>query len=175
MSHRALNTEQFHHILGDIANIDKGGERLGPVAHEMGLHPSLGGSQVPEVIAGRTALHVMHQAGIRQTHPKVDAPHIATGGYQESESEFSYPRGEVMTSQRHLHTPTLRKYATEGPPEHDLERSFDPQEVRSAGGSVYIVPGEHEDVPYLPEHYHHGGTQWLAEGHHRTVAERLAR
>jgi hypothetical protein len=30
-------------------------------------------------------------------------------------------------------------------------------------------------VPYEPETYEHGGKTWLAEGHHRTVAHRLAR
>jgi len=176
MSHRALNDEQFGHLMRDLGNIDKGAERLGHVAHEMGLHPSLGGSQVPEVITGGVARHVMHEADIRQTKRGVEAPHIATGGYQESESEYSYPHGTVMTSQRHLHTPTLRRYATEGPPEHHPEHPslwHVPEEHVSTGGGIYVRESEEEPVPYLPEHYHHGGTQWLAEGHHRTVAHRL--
>jgi hypothetical protein len=136
MSHRALSPQQF-----DLAQVG-------------GLHPSLGGSQVPEVIKGPVARHVMHEAGIRQTKRGVDAPHIALSGYEEGSRQYSYPHGEVMTSQRHLHVPTLKKYATEGPPEHDPDWSF--------------------ETPYHPEHYHHGGTQWLAEGHHRVVAKRLA-
>lgn len=151
------------------------GEHLGEVAHEMGLHPSLGGTQVPEVIEGRVAKHVMHQAGIRQTKRGVDAPHIATGGYQEQqESDFSYPRGEVMTSQRHLHTPTLHRYATEGPPEHDEERSsYSPE--HHIGGEIFVGDPSSEPAPYDPEHYGHGGKRWLAEGHHRVVVDRLAR
>jgi hypothetical protein len=180
MSHRALNAEQFHLIMKDISEIDEGKEHLGPVAHEMGLHPSLGGSEVPKVITGRVAKHVMHRADIHQTKRGVDAPHIATEGYQEQqESDFSYPRGRVMTSQRHLHTPTLRRYAEEGPPEH-FEDFGHPaarrvREERSAGGSLYAQPVEEhpEGIPYLPEHYEHGGTRWLAEGHHRTVVHRL--
>jgi hypothetical protein len=162
VSTRALSRQQF-------------GAHLGEVAHEMGLHPSLGGSQVPEVITGRVARHVMHQADIRQTKRGVEAPHIATGGYQEGESEYSYPHGTVMTSQRHLHTPTLRRYATEGPPEFDPEREHYPEEERSVGGSLYVREPDYSEDRYVPEHYHHGGTQWLAEGHHRTVVHRLAR
>lgn len=138
MSHRALSPQQFD------------------LARHMGLHPSLGGSQVPEVITGRVARHVMHEADIRQTKRGVDAPHIALSGNEGGSREYSYPRGEVMTSQRHLHVPTLKEYSTTGPPEHDPD--FPRQQF-----------------PYQPEHYHHGGTQWLAEGHHRLVAERLAR
>lgn len=121
----------------------------------MGLHPSLGGSKVPDVITGRVAQHVMHEADIRQTKRGVDAPHIALSGNEEGYREYSYPHGTVMTSQRHLHVPTLREYATVGPPEHDPD-------------------WESIQTPYHPEHYHHGGTQWLAEGHHRVVAKRLA-
>ena len=29
------------------------------------------------------------------------------------------------------------------------------------------------NVPYEPETSHHGGKEWLAEGHHRTIARRL--
>ena len=163
MSHSALNDEQF-------------GEHLGEVAHEMGLHPSLGGSQVPAVIKGRVAQHVMHEAGIRQTKRGVEAPHIATGGYQENESSYSYPHGEVMTSQRHLHTPTLHRYATEGPPEHDPDDDS-PRHTpeHHIGGEIFVGDPSSEPRPYEPEHYHHGGTQWLAEGHHRVVTDRLAR
>jgi hypothetical protein len=157
MSHRALSPQQFN------------------LAEGMGLHPSLGGSKVPDVITGRVARHVMHEADIRQTKRGVEAPHIATGGYQEGESEYSHPEGTVMTSQRHLHTPTLRRYATEGPPEHDPDRSYQPQAFMSRGGSMYVEPADTEPVPYHPEHYEHGGTRWLAEGHHRTVVHRLAR
>lgn len=160
-----------------MAAIDHLSPKQFNLAQGMGLHPSLGGSKVPEVIQGRVARHVMHQADIRQTKRGVEAPHIATGGYQEGDSHYSYPKGTVMTSQRHLHTPTLRRYATEGPPEHDPDDSYrhQPEEFRSAGGGIYVRPAEeHEPSPYLPEHYHHGGAQWLAEGHHRTVVKRLA-
>jgi hypothetical protein len=158
MSHRVLNPEQFN------------------LAEGMGLHPSLGGSKVPDVIEGRVARHVMARADIRQTKRGVDAPHIATGGYQESESEWSHPRGTVMSSQRHLHVPTLKRYAAEGPPEFDPDRPRATEEHTSTGGGIYVreqPPGEH--WRYLPEHYHHGGTRWLAEGHHRTVVHRLAK
>jgi hypothetical protein len=135
MSHRALSPQQFD------------------ISQEMGLHPSLGGKKTPDVIEGRVARHVMHQADVVQTKRGVDAPHIALSGYQESESEYGYPHGTVMTSQRHLHVPTLARYAQGDIPTHDVEE-WDPH--------------------YEPETYHHGGTQWLAEGHHRTVATRLA-
>jgi len=145
VSHRALNPEQFD------------------IAQEFGVHPSLGGSEVPDVIRGRAAKHVMAQADIRQTRPDpkwkgdlVAAPHLALSGNEEGERQFSYPHGTVYTSQQHLHVPTLRKYATEGPPE------FDPDYTGY-------------EWPYNPEHYEHRGTHWLAEGHHRTVVRRLYR
>jgi hypothetical protein len=170
VSHRALNQEQFQGQLFDPDNPPR------TLAEGMGLHPSLGGSKVPEVIHGPVARHVMHQADIRQTKRGVDAPHIATGGYQEGESEYSHPRGTVMTSQRHLHVPTLQRYARGDVPEHDPERSYSTTEEHTdpTSGEMFVreVP---QDVPYLPEHYHHGGTQWLAEGHHRTVVHRLAK
>jgi hypothetical protein len=136
MSHRALSTQQFD------------------LSQHLGLHPSLGGSQVPEVIHGRVARHVMHEADIHQTKRGVDAPHIATSGYAGENREYSYPRGRVMTSQRHLHVPTLKRYAQGDIPERDPDYGWE---------------------GYVPEHYHHGGSQWLAEGHHRVVTERLAR
>lgn len=140
MSHRALSPQQFD------------------LAQHFGVHPSLGGSQVPEVITGRTARHVMHQADVIQTKRGVDAPHIATG-YDFGETyEQGYPRGRVMTSQRHLHVPTLRRYGQGDIPTHDEW----PDEE-----GVY-------SNPYHPETYEHGGTEWLLEGHHRTVASRLS-
>jgi hypothetical protein len=152
MSHRALSPQQF-----DLAQV-------------AGLHPSLGGTKVPDVIHGRTAQHVMNQADIRQTRrapgqmlamskrqhvEHVDAPHIAgvTQGYGESRG---YPYGEVWTSQAHLHVPTLKHYMQHGPPENDPDY------------------GDEDPIPYEPETYHHGGKQWIAEGHHRIVANRLS-
>lgn len=155
MSHRALSPQQFD------------------LAQNLGLHPSLGGSQVPEVVHGRTARHIMNMAGIRQTKVAgtvrgamgrrdfhVDAPHIAgvTEGYGESRG---YPRGEVWTSQSHLHVPTLKRYAQGDVPKLDPDYDIDESS------------GPH--IPYEPETYHHGGKEWLAEGHHRTVASRLTR
>jgi hypothetical protein len=141
MSHRALSPQQF-----DLAQVG-------------GLHPSLGGSKVPDVIEGRVAKHVMHRADVHQTREDVDAPHIVgvTQGYGESRG---YPSGSVMTSQRHLHVPTLKRYAQGHVPELDPDYDIDEHE------------GPH--VPYEPETYHHGGQEWIAEGHHRTVASRLA-
>ena len=105
MSHRALSPQQF-----DLAQV-------------AGLHPSLGGEEVPDVIRGRVATHVMHQADIRQTRvtgksygghdERVDAPHI-TGAADVW--ELVIPRGEVWTSQGHLHVPTLKHYMEHGPP-----------------------------------------------------------
>lgn len=153
MSHRALSPQQFD------------------ISQEMGLHPSLGGSEAPDVVRGRVAKHIMHQANIRQTPPTgqktygghvehVDAPHIAgvAQGYGESRG---YPHGEVWTSQSHLHLPTLARYAQGDVPKLDPDYDID----ESAG----------PHVPYEPETYHHGGKEWIAEGHHRTVASRLAR
>jgi hypothetical protein len=144
MSQRALNPEQFED-------------------HLEGLHPSLGGSEVPDVIQGRVAKHVFAQAGVRQTkrigttggHAElVDAPHIA--GTAEGYGKYGYRphHEELWTSQAHLHMPTLQRYASGDIPTHDAEE-WDPH--------------------YEPETYHHGGKTWLAEGHHRTVASRLAR
>jgi hypothetical protein len=148
MSHEALNDEQF-------------GEQKQNLAQRLGVHPSLGGSRVPEVIQGRAARHVMAQADIRQTGEGVEAPHIAQSWFDYGGSyEQGHPRGEVWTSQRHLHTPTLHRYATEGPPEFDEE---------------YPAEREEDRTPYEPETYEHGGKEWLLEGHHRTVATRLAR
>jgi hypothetical protein len=143
MSHRVLNPQQFD------------------LAQELGLHPSLGGSQVPHVLKGRAAFHVMHQADIRQTHPKVEMPHIANAGFDIGRTyEQAYPRGEVWTSQRHLHTPTLVRYAQGDIPEHEWE---------------WPTEDDEEKTPYHPETYEHGGREWLLEGHHRTVATRLSR
>ena len=149
MSHRALNTEQFEN-------------------HLEGLHPSLGGSEVPDVIRGRVAKHVFAQAGVRQTkkvgttyggHDElVDAPHIAYGhyGHDVAPTDYGYrpSHEELWTSQSHLHMPTLQRYAS---------------------GDIPTEQGEEWDPDYEPETYHHGGKQWIAEGHHRTVASRLAR
>lgn len=142
MSHRALSPQQFD------------------ISQEMGLHPSLGGSKASEVIKGRVARHVMHQADVHQTKRGVDAPHIVgvTQGYGESRG---YPQGRVMTSQRHLHVPTLKRYAQGDVPKLDPDYDIDESE------------GPH--IPYEPETYHHGGEEWVAEGHHRIVASRLAR
>ena len=150
MSHRALNPEQFE---GEL----------------QGLHPSLGGSEVSDVIRGRVAKHVFAQAGVRQTpltggktyggQPEhVDAPHIA--GVVEGYGNYGYrpAHEELWTSQTHLHMPTLRRYAS-----GDIEK---PQEEEW---------GDDIDPDYEPQTYHHGGKRWLAEGHHRTVASRLAR
>lgn len=153
MSHRALNPEQFD------------------LSRNLGLHPSLGGEGAPDVVRGRAATHIMAQADIRQTpltggktygghEERVDAPHIAgvAEGYGQ---ERGYPRGEVWTSQTHLHLPTLARYAQGDIPKLDPDYDID-----ESGGP---------NVPYEPETYHHGGKEWLAEGHHRTVATRLAR
>jgi len=150
MSRRALNEEQFE-------------------GHLEGLHPSLGGSEVPDVIRGRVARHVMAQANVRMTRPTgqktyggheelVDAPHIA--GAAEGYGNYGYrpAHEELWTSQSHLHMPTLRRYAS-----GDITK---PQEEEW---------GDDIDPDYEPETYHHGGRQWIAEGHHRTVASRLAR
>jgi hypothetical protein len=150
MSHRALNPEQFD------------------LAQNLGLHPSLGG-KTPKLAEGRVATHIMAQADIRQTpnlreptrfSSRVDAPHIAgvTQGYGESRG---YPHGEVWTSQSHLHLPTLRRYAQGDVPKLDPDYDIDESE------------GPH--IPYEPETYHHGGKEWVAEGHHRIVASRLTR
>jgi hypothetical protein len=142
MSHRALSPQQF-----DLAQV-------------AGLHPSLGGEEVPDVIRGRVATHVMHQADIRQTRAtgttygghteRVDAPHIA--GVTEGYGNYGHPHGEVWTSQSHLHVPTLKHHMEHGPPEQDPD---------------------YPEMSYKPETYEHGGKTWLAEGHHRTVARRL--
>jgi hypothetical protein len=140
------------------------------LAQVAGLHPSLGGKNVPEVIHGRTVRHVMAQADIHLTglvrggvrvgkwQEHVDAPHVAgvTEGYGESRG---YPRGEVWTSQSHLHVPTLKRYMQGDVPKLDPDYDIDES------------PGPH--IPYEPETYHHGGKQWVAEGHHRIVAKRL--
>ena len=134
----------------------------------MGLHPSLGGKQVPDIVSGRTARHIFAQADVNVTRQTgtdwggslhVSSPHVmgVTQGYGENRG---YPHGEVWTSQGHLHLPTIKKYATEGPPEHDME---------------YADEEGHSDVPYHPETYHYGGKEWIAEGHHRIVSSRLAR
>jgi hypothetical protein len=156
MSHTALNDEQF-------------GQQKRNLAQMLGVHPALGGSRVPDILQGRAALHVMHEADIRQTHPKVEAPHIADAGFDVGHTlESGYPRGEVWTSQRHLHTPTLHRYAQGDVPQ------YDPDEFM---GSIHgdPEPPEEERTPYEPETYEHGGREWLLEGHHRTVAARLAR
>jgi hypothetical protein len=147
MSHEALSDEQF-------------GEQKRNLAQRLGVHPSLGGSRVPDVIEGRVAKHVMARADVRQTQEDVDAPHIVgvTQGYGQNRG---YPRGEVWTSQSHLHVPTLKRYAQGDVPKLDPDYDIDEHE------------GPH--VPYEPETYHHGGKEWIAEGHHRTVASRLAR
>ena len=145
MSHRVLNPEQFN------------------ISQELGLHPSLGGEETPDVIRGRAAKHVFAQAGVRQTkkigttyggHDElVDAPHIA--GSVQGYGNYGYRphHEELWTSQAHLHLPTLARYAQGDIPMHEAEE-WDPN--------------------YEPETYRHGGKQWLAEGHHRTVATRLA-
>jgi hypothetical protein len=152
VSHRVLSPQQFN------------------LAQVAGLHPSLGGENVPDVIHGRAATHVMTQAGIRQTprtggkvheyFEHVDAPHIAgvAQGYGEKRG---YPHGEVWTSQSHLHVPTIKRYMQGDIPKLDPDYDIDESE------------GPH--VPYEPETYHYGGKQWIAEGHHRIVAKRLGR
>jgi hypothetical protein len=140
MSHRALSPQQFN------------------LAQVAGLHPSLGGEKVPDVISGGVARHVMERADIRQTKRGVDAPHIVgvTQGYGE---ERGYPHGEVMTSQRHLHIPTIKRYIHGDIPKLDPDYDID--------------ESEGPNVPYEPETYHYGGKEWVAEGHHRIVAQRL--
>jgi hypothetical protein len=124
-----------------------------------GLHPSLRGTQVPEVITGAVARHVMHQADIVQT--KADAPHIAQSWWGV-EMGRGHPYGTVHTSQAHLHVPTLSRYAAGDIPEFDPDYDYDDE------------PGT-SDVRYEPETYEHGGKTWIAEGHHRIVADRLRR
>jgi hypothetical protein len=131
------------------------------IFEEAGLHPSLQG-QWPEQAKGRMAQHIMARAGIRQTKRGVDAPHIVDWG-SVGEYERGYPKGEVWTSQRHLHLPTLRHYMRGNVPEYDPDVDYD------------IKHGHHEGERefYDPETYEHGGKTWLAEGHHRTIARRL--
>jgi hypothetical protein len=147
------------------------------LAQTLGVHPSLGGHQVPTVIRQRVARHVMAQADIRQTKKigehaftgsrkgqtvdvLVNAPHEALSG-NVAEFRRGYPHGEVWTSQQHLHVPTLREYAQGDVPETDPDY-FDKELGRS-------------EMPYEPDTYEHGGKTWMAEGHHRTVVKRLAR
>jgi hypothetical protein len=130
-------------------------EHLSGIQFLKGLHPSLGGTKVPEVITGRVARHVFERADIVQS--KADAPHIAgaTEGYGEGRG---YPWGTAHTSQGHLHVPTLNRYARGDIPEYDEDYASDEGE---------------SDVPYEPETYEYGGKTWIAEGHHRIVADRL--
>lgn len=121
-----------------------------------GLHPSLRGTQVPEVITGAVARHVMHQADIVQT--KADAPHIANSWWGV-EMDRGQPYSTVHTSQSHLHVPTLNRYAAGDVPK------MDPDYIDEETGESYM--------PYEPETYEHQGKTWVSEGHHRIVAERL--
>jgi len=157
-SRETMNTEQFHSAWNDVSQM-------------LGVHPSIGGEEAPDVVRGRVAKHIFAQANIRQTgphpqagepyqHPLVDAPHIA--GAAEGYGNYGYrpEHEELWTSQAHLHVPTLLRYA-QGDIERPQHEEFDEDEE--------IDPG------YEPETYHHGGKQWIAEGHHRTVADRLPR
>jgi hypothetical protein len=125
-----------------------------------GLHPALGGTRVPTVITGRVARHVMEQADIIQHH--AEAPHIASGGHIGQEPDRGYPDDVLYTSQSHLHVPTLNRYARGDIPEFDSDYDYDDE------------PGT-SDVPYEPETYQHQGKTWVAEGHHRIIAQRLGR
>lgn len=170
----SLNEHQFGQLVRDLRlHIHDRGEHLGETAHQMGLHPSLGGSQVPEVIQGRTSRHVMAMANVRQTpqskpHPLdpspdyhkdwlVDAPHLVSGYHNAPEYGYRPHHEELWTSQDTLHAPTLKKYA-QGNIQKPQHEDF----------------GDDIDPHYEPETYEHQGKRWLYEGHHRTVATRLA-
>jgi hypothetical protein len=148
VSHRALSPQQFD------------------LARDLGLHPSLGGSKAPEVVQGRAARHIMAQANVRMTGrdpekpryaPNIVAPHVA--GSAEGYGNYGYRphHEELWTSQSHLHLPTLARYAQGDIP---VKQQAEP---------------DYGDPDYEPETYEHGGKRWIAEGHHRTVATRLAR
>ena len=158
MSHEAVSQQQF-------------GEHLGhELAHEMQLHPALGGTRVNAVAYRGVAKHIMQRANIRQTPPLPqepgdppeweghyleEAPHVLHGYHDEPQPGYRPHHEELWTSQSHLHMPTLAKYARGDIPEHDPDY------------------GE-EHVPYQPETYEHEGKRWIYEGHHRTIATRLA-
>lgn len=132
----------------------------GGLSNLAGVHPSLRGNAVPEVITGRVARHVMERADVVQT--KAESPHIATeGAVAGYGQDRGYPSDTVHTSQKHLHVPTLNRYAAGDIPEGD------PDYADEETGESYM--------PYHPETYEHGGKTWVAEGHHRIVATRLAR
>ena len=123
-----------------------------------GLHPSLRGTQVPEVITGRVARHVMERADIVQV--KSLTPQDV--GVYDDETERGYPWDTVHTRQSHLHVPTLNRYAAGDIPEFDSDYDYDDE------------PGT-SDVPYTPQTYNYADKTWIAEGHHRIVADRLRR
>lgn len=120
------------------------------------LHPALGGNRVPEVVTGPVVRHIFKRADI--VHTRAEAPHLV-GTANDQERDRGQPSGELRTSQSHLHTPTLNRYARGDVPEWDNDY------IDEETGESYM--------PYEPETYQHQGKTWIEEGHHRIVADRL--